>query len=147
MDLWCIWKERNGRIFKDRRHNVDYIWMTLHENLLSSIRSSQWDDEDKIIPREEIHVAANRGIDKSHMDGLRCRENICKLASPSLWSPPLARVFKLNFDGASRGNSGPPGYGGVCRYANGKVLAIYLGAIGSDTNNSTKLEGLIQGFE
>ena len=57
-----------------------------------------------------------------------------RIASPIHWDPPPEKVFKLNFDGASMGNSRPVGYGGVCRDANGKVLAIYLGAIGFDTN-------------
>ena len=56
-------------------------------------------------------------------------------------------MFKLNFDGASRGNPGPVGFGGVCRDHNGRITTIYMGAIGKDTNNSPELEGMIRGFE
>ena len=147
MVMWCIWNERNGRIFKDRKKNVDEFWSILQGNLLSSILSSQWDEEDKIIPKEEHHVAKNWGIEKAQLDGFRSKVKLCRPVSPSLQSPPPTRVFKINFNGAARGNLGPAGYGCVCRDTNGKVLTIYLAAIGSDTNNSMELEGLIGGFK
>ena len=96
-----MWKERKGRIFRDRRQNVDEVWTILQENLLSFIHDSQWDEEDNIIPKEECHVAANWGIEKPQLDGLSSKVKFSKPASPSLWSPPPAQVFKLNFDGAS----------------------------------------------
>ena len=53
-------------------------------------------------------------------------------------------VFKLNFDGASRGNPGAAGYGGLCRDSQGRVIFIFMGTIGRDTNNSAELEGTLQ---
>ena len=45
MVKWCIWKERNGRIFRDRRKNVDEVWTILQDNLLSLIRSNEeWNE-------------------------------------------------------------------------------------------------------
>ena len=59
----------------------------------------------------------------------------------------MFQVFKLNFDGASKGNCGLTGYTGFCRDSIGRIMNIYYGAIGNDTNNSAELEGLIRGFE
>ena len=56
---------------------------------------------------------------------------------------PPVQVFKLNIDGASTGNPGPAGFGGVFPDSTGRILSMYLGAIGTDTNNSTELEGMI----
>ena len=56
-------------------------------------------------------------------------------------------VFKLNFDGASRGNPGPTGFGGLCRDSLGRINFVFLGAIGHDSNNSAELEGMIQGLQ
>ena len=81
------------------------------------------------------------------MDDIRCKDIICNPSSMSSWSPPSPQAFKLNFDGSSRGNLGPPDYGGVCRDSNGKILSMYLGAIGTNSNNFAELEGLIRGFE
>ena len=56
-------------------------------------------------------------------------------------------VFKINFDGATKGNPGVAGFGGTCRNSEGEILHIFFGLIGEDTNNSTKLEGLLQGVK
>ena len=61
-------------------------------------------------------------------------------------SPPPG-VFKLNFNGASRGNPGQVGFGGLCRDHEGRVKKVFMGDIGKDTNNSAELEGLIRGSE
>lgn len=66
--------------------------------------------------------------------------------SKHLWLPPPRHRFKLNFDGASKGNPGKAGFGGIFRDHKGSPLLIYLGNIGWDTNNSAELEGLWQGL-
>ena len=53
-------------------------------------------------------------------------------------------MFNINFDGASRGNSDDVRYGGLCRDLQGRVIFVFLGSIGRDTNNSVELEGMIQ---
>lgn len=53
-------------------------------------------------------------------------------------------MYQLNFDGASKGNPGKTGYGGVFRDHFGSPHLIYLGSKGWDTNNSAELEGLWQ---
>lgn len=61
------------------------------------------------------------------------------MASPLNWSPPTSHSYKLNFDGAAKGNLGLAGYGGVFRNKVGSVLHIYDGSIGKDTNNAAEL--------
>ena len=61
-------------------------------------------------------------------------------------SPPRL-VLKLNFDGAARGNPGAAGFGATCRNLEGEILHLLFGSIGEDTNNSTKLEGMLQGVK
>ena len=41
MIMWCIWKERNGRIFRDKSNCIEKVWQMVRDNLLSSIRSMQ----------------------------------------------------------------------------------------------------------
>ena len=81
------------------------------------------------------------------MDGIRRRYRICKPSSPNLWSPPPDQVFKLKFDGACQGNPEAAGYGGVFQDHNGRIITMYMGEIGIDTNNSAELECMIQGFQ
>ena len=55
-------------------------------------------------------------------------------------------VYKLNFDGATKGNPGAAGYGGVCRNSAGKILQVFYGSIGFNANNSVTLKGMLQGL-
>jgi len=63
------------------------------------------------------------------------------------WTPPPKNTYLLNFDGASKGNPGITGYGGVIRNSQGIPLKIYFGSIGWNTNNAAELEGLWLGLQ
>ena len=54
-------------------------------------------------------------------------------------------MFKMYFDGASRGNPGPASYGGVIYKPDGEVLLTYKDSIGTYTNNVAEYLGLIVG--
>ena len=126
---------------------MDAVWNTVQDNLLSSIRCMQWHEQDKIFPWEELQIAENWGLNRPMLVALRYRDKLCLPSSPSIWSVPPPGVFKLNFDGASRGNPGPAGFGGLCHDHKGRIRMLFMGATGQDTNNSVKLEGLIHGLE
>lgn len=55
-------------------------------------------------------------------------------------------MFKLNFDGATKGNPNPAGLGGVFRNASGEILGVYWGFIRENTNNVAKLKALLAGL-
>jgi len=55
-------------------------------------------------------------------------------------------MYQLEFDGASKGNPGKEGYGGVFRDHSGTPQLIFLGSKGWDINNLVELEGLWQGL-
>jgi len=59
------------------------------------------------------------------------------MPSPNTWQCPPLGFFKLNFDGASKGNLGPAGFGEVIRNSEGIISHIMVGNLGFDTNNST----------
>ena len=96
---------------------------------------------------EESHIIKGWDLGKTEMDGIHSKDMVCSASSLKFWSPPPLQVFKLNFDGASRGNLGPVGYGGVCLDSIGKIWYNYYGIIGIYTNKSVELEGLIRGFK
>ena len=52
----------------------------------------------------------------------------------------------MNFDGASKGNPGAAGFGGIFRNLAGTPLEVFFVSIGWDSNNSVELEGLQQGL-
>lgn len=55
-------------------------------------------------------------------------------------------MFQLNFDGASKGNPGKTGFCGSIRNYQGTPLITFVGSIGWNTNNATKLEGIWRGL-
>jgi len=55
-------------------------------------------------------------------------------------------MYQLNFDGASKGNPGNSGFGGIFRDHMGAPILTFLGSRGWDTNNSAELEGLWKGL-
>ena len=57
------------------------------------------------------------------------------------------KIFKLFFNGASKGNPGRAGVGGVVTDLDGKVEIEYYGNIGQDPNNMDEAYGLWQGLK
>ena len=56
------------------------------------------------------------------------------ISSPSHWEKPLPSLFKLKFDGASKGNPREAGFGGAIRDCTGTIQNVYWGDLGFDSN-------------
>ena len=125
-----VLKERNARIFRDQCKDMEAVWNTVQDNLLSSIRCMQWHEQDKIFPREEVQIAENWGLNRLLIVALHYQDKLCIPSSPTIWSVPPLGVFKLNLDGVSRGNPGPAGFGGLCHDQEGRIKMVFMGAIG-----------------
>lgn len=140
--FWSLWKERNRRIFKNQSTPLDIIWSNFSNNLQESLALHSWQEED--LPKQPKEAV----IWQKWQLKIPITPNTNRQSSPESqpWTPPPQGIFKLNFDGASKGNSGPAGFGGIFRNSQGDALAIYYGSIGWDTNNSAELEGLWQGL-
>ncbi|KAH9293663.1 hypothetical protein KI387_041132, partial [Taxus chinensis] len=63
----------------------------------------------------------------------------------SIWIRPEENVVKLNFDGASKGNLGLAGGGGILRNNEGDWLFVYVGPLGWQTNNMAEARALLWG--
>lgn len=61
-------------------------------------------------------------------------------------NPPQS-IYKLNIDGAAKGNPGQAGVGGAVQDATGEIQGIYWGYIGENTNNVVKLKALLAGMD
>jgi ribonuclease HI len=64
-----------------------------------------------------------------------------------MWKAPETWCHKMNFDGASKGNPGPAGYGAVIRNNKGEILHIVTGNIGYNTNNVAEIWGRLRGLQ
>eukprot|EP00253_Pinus_taeda_P034383 PITA_34383 len=143
--MWNLWKERNRRIFKDHSMDVQQVWQTIVMNIQETLSIKSWSQEDFPSTNKEQAIWNNWQIHLSSTN-FPARSSNKQKDIPSHWSPPPPNSFMLNFDGASKGNPGATGYGGVIRDHTGQVLKVFFGSIGWNTNNVAELEGLWQGL-
>jgi hypothetical protein len=73
--------------------------------------------------------------------------SVSRNPSPTHWEAPHSRYHKLNFDGASKGNPGPVGYGVAIHNNKGEILHIIAGNLGHNTNNPVEIWGLLYGLQ
>lgn len=64
-----------------------------------------------------------------------------------VWIRPSDGWFKLNCDGASKGNPGPVGAGGILRNSQGDTIFAFFSFLGYQTNMLTELHAVVQGTE
>lgn len=144
--MWNLWKERNRRIFKDQMLPMEKLWNIVHQNIMETLSLKEWHPEDlPTLPQEKV-VWDNWQISINHYSAKDRTPNKHRQEASS-WNPPPTGMIQLNFDGASKGNPGQAGYGGVFRDHHGHPLSIFMGSIGWDTNNSAELEGLWRGLK
>jgi ribonuclease HI len=143
--LWQIWKERNKRIFHSKHSPAKDIWQTVVKLIRETIQSKHWQPGDHECSREEAHIYQSWKL--NFKDSGISQPPKGHFSSPSLWSPPPDGFIKINFDGASKGNPGPAGYGAVIRNSTGEILLLTAGYLGETTNNVAELTGLLQGLQ
>ena len=68
------------------------------------------------------------------------------LPRKNFWRPPTLDIWKLNFDGASKGNPGSSGFGACIRNPFGQVVAITVSPLPVDTNNMAEAHALLAGL-
>eukprot|EP00253_Pinus_taeda_P006105 PITA_06105 len=142
---WTLWKERNHRIFNSTARSLDDLWINLKKNIQETLAIRAWNDADWPESHQEQIILKNWNLEFKSPNTATIKPPT-RSASPSSWSPPAPNSFKMNFDGAAKGNPGPAGYGGVIRNHNGESMQVYYGTVGSDTNNAAELEGLWKGI-
>jgi ribonuclease HI len=143
--LWQIWKERNRRIFRSQMFPPNLAWDKTRAQICETIRSKFWEEKDwQCSPEEQLILQRWQPLPIHHTSA---RSSTGQTPSPSTWSPPPAHFIKVNFDGASKGNPGPAGYGAVLRNSAGEILGLAAGFIGDSTNNVAELTGLLRGIQ
>jgi len=127
--IWGICKERNKRIFKDQRYPLEVIWSKFYIKLKETLLLCTWTQEDLPSVDNEKAIWANWNIQLPQETLNNTLSRIINSKRDS-WTAPPEHTFKLNFDGASKGNPGKAGYGGIFRNHAGMPLLIYFGNIG-----------------
>eukprot|EP00253_Pinus_taeda_P008598 PITA_08598 len=145
--MWNIWKERNQKVFKDQALNLEQIWTIIKQNLQETLSIKDWSQEDMPSNNKEQAIWNNWQLQITTPKPAQSTSTSKRTKTLTQWIPPPKNTYLLNFDGASKGNPGITGYGGVIRNSQGIPLKIYFGSIGWNTNNAAELEGLLLGLQ
>lgn len=121
---WILWKERNSWIFKNISRAIDTLWLLLKQNIQETLAIRHWHDMDLPESPQEHYIMNTWNLDLSFLDHVKARPPISS-TSPLTWSPPASNSFKLNFDGAAKGNLGMTRFAGVFRNDSGIALHAY----------------------
>lgn len=133
--LWELWKLRN-----EIRHEVSSFSMqTVIYRVLNWIRELNL----LIKPKKKVSFS---GIISLQM--LNVQMKTVKIKRPTLvqWKPPTGNLLKLNIDGASKGNPGRAGCGGVVRNSSGDLILAFSEYLEIGTNNKAEMQGLYSGL-
>jgi len=143
--LWTVWKERNRRIFQDECRNTEFAKEIILTNIKQLIQTKcKVDPKEKLSERDLLILRRFQlVVNQSSMSPNLQKQPNSQL---NIWKCPPEEGLKLNFDGASRGNPGQAGIGGVIRNQVGEIHHIYCRELGESTNNEMEFAALEQGL-
>eukprot|EP00253_Pinus_taeda_P025596 PITA_25596 len=143
--LWTIWKERNRRIFQDEHRNTKHSKETILTNIQQLIQTKCKGDPTEKISDRDLRILKRFRLEANHSSTSLGRQQIPN-SKATQWNYPPKGSLKLNFDGASRGNPGTWGIGGVIRNQDGEIIHIYCRELGESTNNEMEFAALEHGL-
>ena len=121
---WWLWKWRNVRCFEDPEFKPVYPSIFIHRKT------------------KEITTAFNKENPfMASPTGSIATESLIK------WIPPPEGWFKLNVDGASKGNPGIAGAGGILRGHYGDWIKGFASNLGLCTSVKAELTAFLQGLK
>eukprot|EP00253_Pinus_taeda_P014528 PITA_14528 len=128
----------------DQRLNS--IWKTMPGFLLWTLIQTKCkvDPKEKISDRDLL-ILKRFQLEENHNSTLSRRQQLPNSAATK-WNCLSEGSLKLNFDGASRGNPGTTGIGGVIRNQDGEIIHIYYRELGESTNNEMEFVALEHGL-
>ncbi|KAK9749278.1 hypothetical protein RND81_02G114800 [Saponaria officinalis] len=121
--VWWLWRWRNARVF-NMSNDIPINTLTFLQARFSDIIQA--------FNKEEIFSGVSYG---------RKKEITVR------WSPPQEDWYVLNVDGASRGNPGLAGAGGLIRDTKGIMLTAFAEKLGHSTNMRAELMALSRGIQ
>jgi len=111
-----------------------------------TILVDKWESDDWKTNSEEQEILNKLNL-KLEMVHFKCSaHHDMRIQSPDKFRYPRDHFGKLNFDGASKGNPGEAGFGGIFRDNNNQVRWIFADWGGQMTNNEAKFWALHQGL-
>ena len=148
---WNLWLERNNRVFRERAGSPVQIAAkvkallgdlvaskpSIYNNVTPSIEDYSWFQE--MDPSLLTRIKQNSSKQHSNWEIRLAEQEFIK------WRSSLEKHI-LHVDGASKGNPGPAGSGGVLLDTSGKIVLNFSWGLGQNTNNIAEILAIWQGL-
>ena len=146
---WCICSESNQRIFQDKAHPAWEIAIKVNSlmgEIVSVLKIPK--NKAKLTDKERnrfqsFNLFAGSSLATKQLENWEIRIDKSQFEN---WLKER-KIFKLFFDGVSKGNLGRVGGGGVIMCSEGKIDLEYYWNIGRDSNSMAEAYGLWQGLK
>lgn len=130
------------------KHKSDMPWSTVFLFTIWAI----WKNRNKIvfensIPNPRLAIECINQARDYHFCVSKAKTTTTKAAIPVAWTKPREDWFKLNSDGASLGNPGKAGGGGIIRNSQGGWVRGYARSIGLTSSIIAELWALRDGMQ
>eukprot|EP00253_Pinus_taeda_P025949 PITA_25949 len=144
--IWFLWKERNRRIFLDKHIKPEETWKGILRAVQETILSEDWSEEGWKTNQEEGQILVNLNMKYEMVYPIKEIRQNKQAQSPEQFNYRKENFIKLNFDGASKGNPGNTGFGGIFRESEENIRWIYAEWGGEMTNNEAELSAVHRGL-
>ena len=136
LTLWFIWCARNDAKYRGIQMRSQRVICNIYSYLHRLSVCNLW---------KHSHWKGDRCI--APLLGIPLSKPIKPRPKIVYWVKPSANWFKLNTDGASRGNPGIAGAGGILRNHQGQVIFAFHKSLGVTSNINAELQALQTGLE
>jgi len=144
--IWLVWKERNRRIFQDKSEGPEAIWKRVISSVRETILAEEWEAEEWKAEQNEEQILAKLNLKYEMVHTRKVKGNSKNVQSSDQFRYPRDKFIKLNFDGASKGNPGNAGFGGIFRDSEKTTRWDFAKWGGEMTNNEAELWIVHQGL-
>eukprot|EP00253_Pinus_taeda_P003217 PITA_03217 len=132
--IWDVWKEHKNKIFKSRKGSSQNIMAQILRQLKETVGTLIKNPPEDQPKDTDVHILLHLGLQGLVPQGKNMNVSHI-IIDKDFWQPPPQGFMKCNIDGASKGNPGMAGYGGVIRDQKGFIKTIFHSHLGKATNN------------
>lgn len=129
--VWEIWSGRNDKHFNNKGFQANEVW-DMHLMKIYWWTKYLW----KECPFDSAQFITN-------FCDIKTNKAAPSLPRVAVWQPPAFGLLKFNVDGASKGNPGPSGIGGVVRNHNNTILGYFSKNVGHDWAFSAEVKAIL----